>query len=109
MCEPGSMAALDRHAAIAHHKGALDMLTKVMALELGRHGFASMRQSTVTLTPWVKWRGRPRQKRTHAGQDSLGRFARPREIAEAVAFLLGSQATMINGVALPVDGGFLAT
>lgn len=35
----------------------------------------------------------------------LGRFARPAEIAAAVAFLAGPNGAYINGINLPVDGG----
>ena len=35
----------------------------------------------------------------------LRRFARPAEIAAAVAFLAGPSAAYINGINLPVDGG----
>ncbi|MDB5171873.1 MAG: L-xylulose reductase-like, partial [Phycisphaerales bacterium] len=38
----------------------------------------------------------------------LGRFAMPRDVAHAVAYLLSDRADMIHGVTLPVDGGFLA-
>ncbi len=39
---------------------------------------------------------------------SVGRFGRPEEIAEAVAFLASPQAGFINGESLTVDGGWSA-
>ena len=38
----------------------------------------------------------------------MGRMAEPSEVAAAAAFLLSSDASFVNGVALPVDGGILA-
>ena len=38
----------------------------------------------------------------------LGRVARPEEIASVAAFLASDDASWVTGVALPVDGGFLA-
>lgn len=38
----------------------------------------------------------------------LGRFITEEEVAEAALFLVSSKASAITGVALPVDGGFLA-
>ena len=38
----------------------------------------------------------------------LGRFADVEEVVDAVVYLLSDRAAMINGVTLPVDGGFLA-
>jgi NAD(P)-dependent dehydrogenase (short-subunit alcohol dehydrogenase family) len=38
----------------------------------------------------------------------LGRFAAPREIGEAVAWLLSDQSSFVNGTAMPVDGGYLS-
>ena len=37
----------------------------------------------------------------------LGRFVQPDEVASAVAYLLSEDAGMVNGIDLPVDGGFL--
>ncbi|WP_285636751.1 SDR family oxidoreductase [Lentzea sp. NBRC 102530] len=38
----------------------------------------------------------------------MGRFAAPDDIAQAVRFLAGDNARYVNGVALPVDGGWTA-
>jgi NAD(P)-dependent dehydrogenase (short-subunit alcohol dehydrogenase family) len=44
-----------------------------------------------------------------AGQNPMGRFASPADIASAVAFLADPELSgFINGVALPVDGGWTA-
>lgn len=40
------------------------------------------------------------------GYGLIGRIAEPREIAQAIAFLAGDQASFITGQALAVDGGF---
>jgi NAD(P)-dependent dehydrogenase (short-subunit alcohol dehydrogenase family) len=41
-------------------------------------------------------------------QEPIGRLGEPREIGDAVAWLLSDQASFVTGVALPVDGGFVA-
>jgi NAD(P)-dependent dehydrogenase (short-subunit alcohol dehydrogenase family) len=38
----------------------------------------------------------------------IGRFGRPEEVAAAVLWLCSSASSMVLGVALPVDGGFVA-
>lgn len=106
-----SQAALRDHAAYCASKGAVDMLTKVMALELGPHGIrVNAVNPTVTLTPMGKmaW-GDPKKSGPMLAKIPLGRFAEPREVATVVAFLLSGDAAMISGTTLPVDGGFLAT
>lgn len=38
----------------------------------------------------------------------MGRLGEPSEIAEAIAFLAGDEASFVTGAILPVDGGYLA-
>jgi NAD(P)-dependent dehydrogenase (short-subunit alcohol dehydrogenase family) len=38
----------------------------------------------------------------------LGRFGTPEEVADAVLWLCSERASFVTGIALPVDGGFLA-
>jgi len=106
-----SMVGLADHTAYCASKGALDQLTRVMALELGRHNIrVNAVNPTVTLTPMgeMAW-GDPAKSAPMLAKIPLGRFAKPAHVAHAVAYLLSDQADMIHGVTLPVDGGFLAT
>ena len=38
----------------------------------------------------------------------IGRTGDPREIGEAVVWLLSDQSSFVTGVAMPVDGGYVA-
>lgn len=106
-----SMRALQNHAAYCASKGALDQLTRVMALELGPYNIrVNAVNPTVTLTPMgeMAW-GDPAKSGPMMQHIPLKRFAKPRDVAETIAFLLSDQANMISGVMLPVDGGFLVS
>jgi len=106
-----SQVALADHAAYCASKGALDQLTRVMALELGPHQIrVNAVNPTVTLTPMgeMAW-GDPAKSAPMLAKIPLGRFALPRDVAHAVAYLLSDNADMIHGALLPIDGGFLAT
>ncbi|MDB5046610.1 MAG: Short-chain dehydrogenase [Deinococcus sp.] len=106
-----SSVGLPLHAAYCASKGALDQLTRVMAIELGPHGIrVNAVNPTVTLTPMGQraW-GDPARSAPMLSRIPLGRFAQPSEVAQAVAYLLSGGAAMINGVTLPVDGGFLTS
>jgi NAD(P)-dependent dehydrogenase (short-subunit alcohol dehydrogenase family) len=105
-----SMVGLADHAAYCASKGALDQLTRVMALELGPRGIrVNAVNPTVTLTPMAEmaWSD-PARRAAMMAKIPLGRFAAPGDVADAVAYLLSDRAGLITGVTLPIDGGFLA-
>jgi NAD(P)-dependent dehydrogenase (short-subunit alcohol dehydrogenase family) len=106
-----SMRAVQDHTAYCTSKGALDQLTRMMALELGPHDIrVNAVNPTVTLTPMgeMAWSD-PAKSGPMMRRIPLKRFARPRDVAEVIAFLLSDQAHMVNGIVLPIDGGFLTT
>ena len=41
-------------------------------------------------------------------EQPIGRIGRPEEVADAVVWLCSDRASMVIGVALPVDGGYMA-
>lgn len=98
------------HSAYCASKAALDGLTRVMAVELGAQGIrVNAVNPTVTLTPMAEqaWSD-PAKSAQMLARIPLNRFVQPEEVAQTIAYLLGDDARMINGVSLAVDGGFLA-
>jgi len=97
------------HAAYCASKGALDGLTRVMANELGRQGIrVNGVHPVITLTPMAtKAWSDPEKSEPMLKRIPLGRFVEPPEVASVIAYLLSDDAAMVNGVDLPVDGGFL--
>lgn len=106
-----SKAALKDHAIYSASKAAVDALTRAMALELGPHGIrVNCVNPTVILTEMAKvgWSDPVKAKEMKA-KIPLGRFGEVSEVVNAVVFLLSERSSMISGVELPIDGGFLAT
>jgi len=98
------------HAAYCASKGALDAMTRVMAVELGPHGIrVNCINPTVTMTPMaVKAWSDPDKSGGMLSRIPLGRFVEPEEVAEVIIFMLSEKSAMVNGVTLLVDGGFRA-
>lgn len=81
-----------------------------MALELGPFNIrVNCVNPTVVLTEMGKlgWSD-PKKSQQMLDKIPLGRFAEVSEVTNAVLFLLSDKSSMCTGIALPVDGGFLA-
>lgn len=105
-----SEVGLANHTVYCASKGALDNLTRVMAVELGPH---KIRVNAVNPTVVMTDMGRlawsdPAKAGPMLSRIPLGRFAEEKEVVSVIAFLLSDHAAMVHGAMVPVDGGFWA-
>lgn len=103
--------ALRDHYAYSISKAGLVMATQVLALELGSQGVrANIICPTVVMTEMGQrvW-GDEAKAAPMLARIPAGHFAAPSDVAEAVLFLVSPVANMINGVTLPIDGGYTVT
>jgi NAD(P)-dependent dehydrogenase (short-subunit alcohol dehydrogenase family) len=97
-------------------KGGIVLFMKSLAVKLGPEGIRSNAILPAMIeTPMLsQFFGRENGaniddlKNAYKSNVPMGRVARPEEIASAAAFLASDDASWVTGVALPVDGGFLA-
>ena len=107
----GSAAGLvgfPNRASYAASKGGLAMLTRQLAVEWGPAGITvNCVAPTVTLTPMAQkaWAD-PQKRQAMENSIPVRRLATPSDVAAAVLSFLQPSAGMMNGVVLPVDGGY---
>jgi NAD(P)-dependent dehydrogenase (short-subunit alcohol dehydrogenase family) len=103
-----ALVALDAHLCYCASKAAMDAITRSLCLEFGPHGIrVNSVNPTVTLTPMAEQAWADPDKSAAAIRGiPLGRFAQVEEVVAPVLFLLSDGASMVSGVALPVDGGY---
>ena len=103
-----SLVALTGHISYGSSKAALDNITRVSALELGRYNIRvnSVNPTVVMTEMSAFYWGRPDIGEPFLNAMPLGRWATEDEIAAPIVFLLSDGASMITGVSLPIDGGF---
>jgi NAD(P)-dependent dehydrogenase (short-subunit alcohol dehydrogenase family) len=113
MASVQSFATQQGVAAYTTGKAALLGLTRSMALDFAKDGVRANAVAPGSVdTPMLRWavsldkNPDALMKAIHA-MHPLGRIAKPREVAEAVAFLASPRASFITGATLVVDGGLL--
>lgn len=91
-------------------KGALNSLTKGMAMALAPHRVRvnAVAPGPVATAMTAGSRQDPEYRRRMVERIPMGRDGEPENIAEAVAFLAGDAAGWVTGVVMPVDGGATA-
>lgn len=91
-------------------KGGVEMLTRIMAAELGEFGITvnSIAPAPVD-TPMIKKMHAETTRKEWHRVLPIKRYARPEEVAHAAVFLASDESSYITGHTLNVDGGFNAT
>jgi NAD(P)-dependent dehydrogenase (short-subunit alcohol dehydrogenase family) len=103
-----------RAAAYCASKGAVVLLTKAMAIDLGPKGIrVNCLCPGDTDTPMLREEARQlamgeEEFLSLSARRPLGRIGTPREIAQAALFLAGDASSYMTGAVLLVDGGGLA-
>ena len=106
------LAGISHRSAYNASKHGLIGLTKTLAAEWGGRGV----RVNAVCPGWIKTEMDAADQARGVYSDTdiidrvpLARFAKPQDVAEAIALLLDSERNgFINGIALPVDGGWTA-
>ena len=84
-------------------------LTKVAALDYGPQGIrVNAIAAGLVDTPLIAEGRSPETMAARIAAHPIGRIGRPEEIADAIVWLCSNQSSFVTGVALPVDGGYVA-
>jgi NAD(P)-dependent dehydrogenase (short-subunit alcohol dehydrogenase family) len=97
--------------AYAATKGAIDAMTRSLAMELGADGIRvnSVAPGVVDTEMWARNKAIPGMIEAVQALTPLGRWATPEDIADVIVFLSGDGARFITGETICADGGMART
>jgi 3-oxoacyl-[acyl-carrier protein] reductase len=112
ICNIGSTAGIRPRPGLAWYnasKGAVNLLTKSMAVELAPDrirvvAIAPVAGETPLLATFMG-EDTPQKREAFRATIPLGRLSLPQDIADACLFLCSDEAAMVTGAVLEVDGG----
>ncbi len=101
--------AFENRSIYIASKGAIEALTRAMAIELAQHNIRVNCVAPGLIATEALMAGLPNEARAATeALIPLGRLGEPSEIADTIVFLASDAARYITGVVLPVDGGVAA-
>jgi NAD(P)-dependent dehydrogenase (short-subunit alcohol dehydrogenase family) len=100
-----------RRSAYAASKGAVDALTRSLAMELGPAGVRvnAVAPGVVDTAMWAKNKAIPGVIEGIEAQTALRRWGTPEDIADVVVFLASDAARFVTAQTIEVDGGMAST
>ena len=106
----GLRAVGSGRTAYGTSKGAVIALTRQMAVELAEFGITANAVCPGPVdTPMTRALHTERFREEYAKAIPMNRYGSTAEIAAAVMYLASEEARYVTGIAMPVDGGFLAS
>lgn len=112
-----NLSSINGHAALVDHsnyavsKAGLMMLTRCLAVEWARFGIRVLSVSPAVIDTPMNQRMDEEGRQDPAvvlRRTPLGRYGRPREVSDVIAFLISPGAGYMTGVDIGVDGGWTA-
>jgi NAD(P)-dependent dehydrogenase (short-subunit alcohol dehydrogenase family) len=105
------LSGISHRSAYNASKHGLIGLTQTLAAEWGGRGV----RVNAVCPGWIKTEMDVADQGSGAYSDQditdrvpMARFARPQDVAQAIAFLADGRNSFVNGVSLPVDGGWIS-
>jgi NAD(P)-dependent dehydrogenase (short-subunit alcohol dehydrogenase family) len=106
-----SQVGTPRRAGYAASKGAVDALTRSLAIEFGPQGIRvnCVAPGVIVTAMWEKNRAVPGVIEQVEAQVALRRWGLPEDVADVVVFLASDAARYVTAQTIEVDGGMAST